>query len=625
MTQTLKTPALQYPPGLLVRSWPKAAISKALAGACLAGLLAGTAQAAPFAYIPNTSNSTVSVIDTATRTQVALISGMNSPYSAVPAPNGSVVYVANSGANSIVPINPATQAVGTAIPVGTLPLNVTFSADSARAYVSNFSGNSISVIDVASAAVTSTVAGVCPGSRLPTGSLFHGTDLLIACMGTSSVVRRMDTANGNALSTLAATGNETYNLAISSNTGFGYAANYVGGNVTKFDLATGAATTYPVPGGGGPLSIGVTPDGSKIFVGNFNDNKLIVMAPDGSVLATLDLGARIGGVGITRAGDLAYVPLQGTNAGIKVIDTATLAVVATIANPGTTGYLVFGDFLGAAAGSAPVAPPVTDPFPKLGPAPYIPGLMRQPTVLDLTRGSGPAIPDCLLPTLKRALGGEPVYQGQSASGALQIGWNGQLISFYPLAASTARRQAEGIHVTSSNALDVVTPCGTLTVAPAVNNLSAFGAILSAGGLVAQFNEQGVAAVLLNGLTYVVRPAYLVTLGAPTTASLDFGADGVLRLTDREGKTQMLLPAFLDTDGLSAHLGTTLGGWTVIQDDGTALFTQRNGPQSVLVPDLTLSPAPADKAGLYSWQDGPNHFMFRSQLLVQPQGYTVRPR
>ena len=243
----------------------------------------------------------------------------------------------------------------------------------------------------------------------------------------------------------------------------------------------------------------------------------------------------------------------------------------------------------------------------------------------MASGSGTGIAGCLLPTLQRLLGGELTYQGQSASGAVQLGWNAQRISLYPLAARIASGQSESIQLTSSNALNVVTTCGTLTTAPAIDNLNAFGAALRAMGLSAQFNAQGVATVQVNGASYVVRPDYVVTPGAPATPSLAFDANGVLRLTDSAGWSQVLHPAFLDTDGLAAQLGTTFGGWTVIQDNGQAVFHRLNGEQWLLTPDMTLSPVPADKSALFWWQDRADHFMFRSNGLSQVQGFTAKLR
>ena len=624
MTLNLQTPPAACPSG--TPATPGA--GPALARLCLAGTLAlamlGQAHAAGVVYVPNSDSNSASVIDTSSQTQTALIPGMGNTYSAVIAPNGSLAYVADFNSNRIFPINTATHTAGSAIAVGSRPINVTFSANSATAYVSNYSGDSISVIDVASATVASTVAGVCAGGQ-PVESVFQGTDLLFVCLGSPSVVRRMETANGNALSTLATVGNSAYSIAISSTTGFGYAANFGGGSVSKFDLTTGATTTYPTTGLANPIHVRVTPDGSQILVGDYSSNNLIFMNPNGGVSATLNLGAPIAGIGLSANGALAYVPLQGLAKGIKVIDIASRTVIATIANPGANPRLILGDFLGSVASSTPTSVEPVDPFPKLGAAPYIPGLVAQPTVLDMASGSGTGIAGCLLPTLQRLLGGELTYQGQSASGAVQLGWNAQRISLYPLAARIASGQSESIQLTSSNALNVVTTCGTLTTAPAIDNLNAFGAALRAMGLSAQFNAQGVATVQVNGASYVVRPDYVVTPGAPATPSLAFDANGVLRLTDSAGWSQVLHPAFLDTDGLAAQLGTTFGGWTVIQDNGQAVFHRLNGEQWLLTPDMTLSPVPADKSALFWWQDRADHFMFRSNGLSQVQGFTAKLR
>ena len=59
------------------------------------GLIARPAAAAPFAYVTNSYDSTVSVIDTATNAVVATVPvGLNPEYLAV-TPDGTHVYVAN--------------------------------------------------------------------------------------------------------------------------------------------------------------------------------------------------------------------------------------------------------------------------------------------------------------------------------------------------------------------------------------------------------------------------------------------------------------------------------------------------------------------------------------------------
>ncbi len=325
----------------------------------VAAFIAGSAFAANVAFVPNQGNGTVSVINTSTQTQTALIPGMGTTYSAAVAPNGTVAYVADFAGSRIFPINTTTNVVGTPIPVGANPVNVTFSSDSSTAYSSNYGANSISVIDVASGTVTTTVAAVCPaGAANPLQSVFYGAKLLIVCNGATSKVISMDTSAGNALATLATVGNTAYNIAISTVSGFGYVSNYGGGNVSKFDLNTGVVTNFATTGVASPLGIAVTPDGSKIFVGDYAGTNLIVMSPTGAILATLNLGGNIAGVGISSNGTAVYAVLRGNAAGIKVIDPSTNTVTATIANPGAQPQVIWGNFLGNVAAAA--TPAITD-------------------------------------------------------------------------------------------------------------------------------------------------------------------------------------------------------------------------------------------------------------------------
>ncbi len=92
--------------------------------AAVAGLL-GSAQAlAQNAYIPNSIDHNVSVIDTATNTVIGspIPVGPN-PRAVAVTPDGSKVYVANNAANTVSVIATATDTVtGPPIPVGRGPL-----------------------------------------------------------------------------------------------------------------------------------------------------------------------------------------------------------------------------------------------------------------------------------------------------------------------------------------------------------------------------------------------------------------------------------------------------------------------------------------------------------------------
>jgi YVTN family beta-propeller protein len=347
LTATLKNkPALQKA--------CKASLTRTIAAAVFLSGFFGSALAGTKAFIPSTSGN-ISVVDTSTQTQTTLLTGLGLNYSISVSPNGTVAYATDFTGGVVYAINTATNAVGTAITVGSGPVNVTFSSNSAFAYVSNYSANSISVIDVSTATVSTTVANICPSGN-PAQSVFHGAKLLIVCNDFPSVVRSMDTSASNALTTLATVQDEAVNIAISTASGFGYVANSYSGSVSKFDLTTGATTHYPATGVFQPLSLAVTPDGNKIYISDYLGSNLIVMNPSGTILSTLNLGRPIAGLGMFSDGSVIYAPLRGLADGIKVINTATDAVTATIANPGVSMDKIFGNFL-ANVSAAPAAIP----------------------------------------------------------------------------------------------------------------------------------------------------------------------------------------------------------------------------------------------------------------------------
>jgi len=123
--------------------------------AAVAGLL-GSAQAlAQNAYIPNSIDHNVSVIDTATNTVIGspIPVGPN-PRAVAVTPDGSKVYVANRGDNTVSVIATATNTVTATIPVGPRPVGVAVTPDGSKVYVANVRDNTVSVIATATDTVT---------------------------------------------------------------------------------------------------------------------------------------------------------------------------------------------------------------------------------------------------------------------------------------------------------------------------------------------------------------------------------------------------------------------------------------------------------------------------------------
>jgi YVTN family beta-propeller protein len=90
-------------------------------------LMASPAAAAPFAYVTNESDNTVSVIDTASNTVVATITVGTSPYGVAVTPDGKHVYVANgnpSDTASVIDTASNAVVVVATIVVGSFPFAV---------------------------------------------------------------------------------------------------------------------------------------------------------------------------------------------------------------------------------------------------------------------------------------------------------------------------------------------------------------------------------------------------------------------------------------------------------------------------------------------------------------------
>ncbi len=239
----------------------------------------------------------------------------------------------------------------------------------------------------------------------------------------------------------------------------------------------------------------------------------------------------------------------------------------------------------------------------------VPGISSLPTVLNMQTGNGPSLASCVADMVRQILGGSASYLGQTASGAMQVAWNGQLLSFYPLVAIPTDTRPNGVSTTGRNPLDAVTSCGTLTVTPAINNLNEFGAVLAGMGLTAQINQQGVITILVNGTYYVARPDFVVTTGTPGAPRLFVGPDGLYRFSDSSGNTQILHPAFLDTDALQAQVAT-FGGSMVVEIDGSVRMALGNGQQFILTPDLILGGIAPDVGSAMLWTDGPGRYRYR---------------
>jgi YVTN family beta-propeller protein len=320
----------------------------------LAALLAAVPVAAQFAYIPNTADRTVSVINTANNTVTATISLPETdriPFGVAVNPSGTRVYVTNTcddeisilttctigDPGSVSVIDATTNTVIKTISIPMEPSGIAVSPDESRLYVVNacdsstcsslgtVSPGSVSVIDIAAGSATENeVIGniqLSDGPSIgvavsPDGTRVYVTNLFDTAQGSVSVI---DTTSNTEITT----------------------------------IPVGIIATGIVSNPNSPRLYVATSDG--ISVVNTTDNTLI-----GTILPPSSLGF-LGGLAITPDGTKLYAP-DATPA-IDVLDATqdTLPLVATVSAPAGTEF--FGGLAATPDGSRIYA---TDAISSLG-------------------------------------------------------------------------------------------------------------------------------------------------------------------------------------------------------------------------------------------------------------------
>ncbi len=93
--------------------------------------------------------------------------------------------------------------------------------------------------------------------------------------------------------------------------------------------------TATVKVGRTPTGIAVSPDGTRVYVANYNSNNISVIdTAANNVTATVDVGSHPGGVAVSPDGTRVYVANE-FNHSVSVIDTAANNVIATVTDVGS--------------------------------------------------------------------------------------------------------------------------------------------------------------------------------------------------------------------------------------------------------------------------------------------------
>jgi len=303
------------------------------------GVSPAAAAVATRAYVTNSFDDTVSVIDTATNTVVATVAVGDGPSGVAVSPDASRVYVTNATDDTVSVIDTATNTVVATVAVGDGPSGVAVSPDGSRVYVSNFVGGTVSVIDTATNTVLATVAvGVSPRGVAvsPGGSRVYVT----IETGTVSVI---DTTT-NAVVATVPVGGLPAGVAVSPDGGRAYVTNLGGFTVSVIDTTTNTVVaTVPLgAGSSGPSGVAVSPDGGRAYVTNPGGGTVSVIdTATNTVVATVAVGAGPLRVAVAEVVTTARPTISTVASAGGVVGTAVNDVATLTGGSGPTGSVTF--------------------------------------------------------------------------------------------------------------------------------------------------------------------------------------------------------------------------------------------------------------------------------------------
>ncbi len=310
---------------------------RALIGCAALSLFgAGVAQAAPFAYVANHADNTVSVLDASTHASVATITVGSLPIGVALA--GTKLYVANYGAGTVSVIDTTTNtASATAITVGTKPELMVTSPDAKSVYVANLGEASVSIIDTATDTaankITLTSGSYPVGVAVsPTGNRLYVTD------ARQAKLMVVDTA-AKSVTTNIGVGPNPIGVVVNPAGTFAYVTNFGNDTVSVIDTSTNAVVAT-VPVGVGPDGIAINKAGTYVYVANASSSTVsVISTASNTVVAAMPVGA--GPIGISLDSDNTYgYVANSVNGTVSVIDLTVNVVNGTITAGLAPGYSV---------------------------------------------------------------------------------------------------------------------------------------------------------------------------------------------------------------------------------------------------------------------------------------------
>ena len=232
------------------------------------------------AYVVNSLDGSVSVIDTKSNTVVDTFTLSTNTRGLALSPDGQTAYVSNRGSGGdpdFVAVMDTDTGTFTKIAVGSTPNGVAVNTPGTRAYVANGGSDNVSVIDTGAGTVVATI---------PVGD--NPEDVALSPDGTFAYVTNFDddtvsvidlrpgTATTNTVVHTFAVGDGADGVAFSPDGTRAYVANFTDGSVSVVETASHTVLST-IPVGDIVVSLAVSPDGSGVYATNFADGSAAVI------------------------------------------------------------------------------------------------------------------------------------------------------------------------------------------------------------------------------------------------------------------------------------------------------------------------------------------------------------
>ena len=244
------------------------------------------------------------------------------------APGGQFAWVTSLSARTVTVLDLATKSQVASIPIPQAPPRfVAFSADGSRAFVSAYTDddgvNIVAMIDTRAAAVTTTIPvdrrpyalAVSPDQRTLWVPSHDTAQIDLINIASASITRRVQVAP-----------NPHW---VAFDAGRAYVTDHESNLVTVLDAGT-AAQVAIIPVGPSPHSLAVSPDGSRIAVAVYDGNQLAIIDPKANRVTTT-IGVGVHPQYVSWAPDGQHIYTANVDSGtVSVIDATMNQVSATV-------------------------------------------------------------------------------------------------------------------------------------------------------------------------------------------------------------------------------------------------------------------------------------------------------